>query len=370
MTDENLAPSTTPPATALVPVIREPWIDVAKGIAIALVVLFHSTMYLGLAGIVGPLTTLNPLLDTFRMPLFFFMSGIVGARALTLTYRGLFRRRLVLLLYLYVVWSTAQHLFAIVLPPIPGSADGDHWWNMVNLFVVPNPNLWFIYALPLFFTLAWLTRSWPTWLPLALSAGVSVLFGSGLLHTGTAWDKMGRYLFFFLCALRVGSWVRSIAPRTRWWHAVVVSAIYAAVLVVVVKAGLIHAPFVLLAVSIIAVGVGITVAVVVSRIPPLDFVRHLGTKTLPIYLVHTFPMVAIASVIVAADVSVPSPIAAVMPLVVTVVAIVLSLAIHRWLGAVRGVFTVPVASWADTRTVIDGAEAAAVNPQPGGTKAR
>ncbi|MET1018268.1 MAG: acyltransferase family protein [Leifsonia flava] len=368
MTDDIPAPASAP--TALAPVNREPWIDVAKGIAITLVVLFHSTMYLGLAGVVGPLTTLNPLLDTFRMPLFFFMSGIVGARAVTLTYRGLFRRRLVLLLYLYVVWSAAQHLFAIALPPITEVADEGHWWGIVNLFVIPNANLWFIYALPLFFTIAWLTRSWPRWLPLVLSAVVSVLFSSGYLHTATAWDKMGRYLFFFLLALQLGSWVRSVAPRTRWWHAVAVIVIYGALLALVVKAGLIRAPFVLFALSIIAVCVGITVAVVISRIPPLDFVRHLGTRTLPIYLVHTFPMVAVASVIVATGVEVPSLLAAVMPIVLTVVAILLSLALYHWLRGVRGVFTVPVASWADTRTVLDRSEPVAVKPSPGGPQAR
>ncbi|KQX08057.1 MULTISPECIES: acyltransferase family protein [unclassified Leifsonia] len=367
MTDHIPTPASEP--TALAAVNREPWIDVAKGIAITLVVLFHSTMYLGLAGVVGPLTTLNPLLDTFRMPLFFFMSGIVGARALTLTYRGLFRRRLVLLLYLYVVWSAAQHLFAIVLPPITDVSDENHWWGIVNLFIVPNANLWFIYALPLFFTIAWLTRSWPRWLPLVLAAIVSVLFGSGFLHTGSAWDKMGRYLFFFLFALQIGSWVRAVAPRTRWWHAVAVIVVYGGVLAVVVKAGLIRAPFVLFALSIIAVGVGITVAVLISRIRALDFVRHLGTKTLPIYLVHTFPMVALASLIVATDLQVPTPLAAVMPIALTVVAILISLLLHHWLGGVRGVFTVPVPSWVDTRTVPP-SERVAVNPSPGGTPAR
>lgn len=96
---------------------RERWVDIAKGIAIVLVVFYHAVMFTAELGIANPWDRINTALDTFRMPLFFFMSGLMATRAVQLSYSLLFRRRMLRLLYLYVLWCTAQWLFFWVLPP-------------------------------------------------------------------------------------------------------------------------------------------------------------------------------------------------------------------------------------------------------------
>jgi uncharacterized membrane protein YcfT len=337
----------TETTSTAVPTVRDAWIDQAKGIAIILVVLFHSVMYLDAAGVVGPLVTLNPLLDTFRMPLFFFMSGILAAKAITLGFRALVRKRMLLLLYLYLLWVTLQTVLLVLVPPI-GSASGNASpLDLVSLFIRPNSNLWFIYALPLFFAIAWLARRVPAWLQILVAASISVLFGTGLLHTGSPWDKMGRYLVFFIVAIWLGPFVRQLVPRLRWWHAVLLAALYAGATILVVKLDLLDVPFVLLATSALAVSVGIAVAVQLSKWPPFDWVRYLGTRTLPIYLVHTFPMIILAAVLVPLRPE-PGPVlGTALPLALTVVAIVLALVGYRLLGGVPGLFTLPVARWAD-----------------------
>lgn len=327
---------------------RESWIDVAKGIAIILVVLFHSVMYLDGAGSTGPLAALNPLLDTFRMPLFFFMSGILAARALTLPFPALFRKRMLLLLYLYVVWVTLQTSVLLLAPPIGPDPVNAEPLDLVTLFLRPNSNLWFIYALPLFFALAWLIRHWPPALQVALTALVAAGFGSTLLHTGTPWDKMGRYLVFFIAAIWLGPRVRRLVPIVRWWHAGAAVVLYAAATALAVGFDLLRLPFVLLATSVLAVAVGILLSVLLSRHRAFDWLSALGTRTLPIYLVHTFPMIAVAGVIVAG-----APGGAldgigfgtVLPVLLCAVAILVSLAAHRAFGRVPGLFTVPVAAW-------------------------
>lgn len=341
VTEEQAVPRTL----TLAPVAREAWIDVAKGIAITLVVLYHSSLYLSEAGVVGALAQLNPLLDTFRMPLFFFMSGILGARVVTLRYRELFRRRLLLLLYLYVVWVIAQQLFLRLMPPVSASGDRGSWWGLVDFFIFPNENLWFIYALPLFFTFAWLTRSLPRIIPGGLAVLLSIAFGTGFLRTDTPWDKMGRYLVFFLLALWIGGWVRSLAPRVRWWHPLVALGSYAVLVVAMLRFDLIRVPGVLLVVSCVAVIVGISTAVVLSKVPAFDIVRYLGTRTLPIYLVHTFPMIAVAGFLAVGS-GVAPWVATVLPLLLCVASIAIALGVYRLLRGVPGVFTLPVASWA------------------------
>ncbi|WEO76950.1 acyltransferase family protein [Cryobacterium sp. SO2] len=328
---------------------RETWIDVAKGIAIILVVLFHSVMYLDGAGVTGPLATLNPLLDTFRMPLFFFMSGLLAARAVALPFAALFRKRMLLLLYLYVLWVTLQTILLLFIPPISQAPVNARPLDLVTLFVRPNSNLWFIYALPLFFALAWLMRRWPPALQVTLTALVAAGFGSFLLHTGTPWDKMGRYLVFFIAAIWLGPKVRRLVPAVRWWHAAAAAGLYAAVTAVVVRLDLLRVPFVLLATSALAVTVGIVVSVLLARLPALDWLRALGTRTLPIYLVHTFPMILVAATIVATGTPSGTVLNVVLgtalPILLCAVAIIIALAAFRVFGRVPGLFTVPVTAW-------------------------
>jgi uncharacterized membrane protein YcfT len=325
---------------------REAWIDVAKGIAITLVVLYHAIMYLDEVGMAGALASLNPLFDTFRMPLFFFMSGILAASAIRLPYWQLFRKRMSLLLYLYVAWVTLQTLFLLALPPIsPSGMPNATWSSLVTLFVRPSSNLWFIYALPLFFTLAWLMRRWPVWLQVALTAACAVSFGAGLLHTGSPWDKMGKYLVFFIAAIYLGPLVRRLVLRVRWWQVMVLCLGYGVLVVVTTKLTLTRVPFVLLVLSALAVAVGISVAVMLARRPAFAFVRSLGSHTLPIYLVHTLPMTALAAILVAGDARVPALVATLLPPLLCGGAIVFALALHRRFSEVPGLFTVPVKSW-------------------------
>lgn len=346
---------------------RETWIDVAKGIAIILVVLFHSVMYLEGAGVRGPFGSLNPLLDTFRMPLFFFMSGILAAKAITLPFGALFRTRMLRLLYLYVAWVTLQTVVLLAAPPISAAPVNARPLDLVTLFVRPNSNLWFIYALPLFFALAWLMRRWSPVLQVALTALIAAGFGSALLHTGTPWDKMGRYLVFFIAAIWLGPRVRRLVPAVRWWHALLAALLYAGLSLLVVRLELTRVPFVLLATSLVAVTVGITVAAVLGRLVMFDWLRMLGTRTLPIYLVHTFPMILVAAAIVWARPSIGPALANILPVLLCVGAIVVALLAFRYTGTVPGLFDVPVPGWTLPRTSGAAARPARVIIPGGGT---
>lgn len=336
---------TTDPGLPVPVQSRESWIDMAKGIAIILVVLFHAVMYLDAVGLAGAFARFNPLLDTFRMPLFFFMSGILAARVIRVPFAQLFRKRMLLLLYLYVAWTTAQTLFLLALPPIrPGAGNAD-WSALYTLFVRPSSNLWFIYALPLFFTAAWLIRRWNPLVQVAGTAILAAAFGSGFLHTGTPWDKMGRYLVFFLAAVWLGPFVRRLVPMVRWWHAVILAGAYLLAVVAMARLELTHVPFVLLGVSVLAVLVGLPTAVLLARLPACDVLRFLGTKTLPIYLVHTFPMTALAAILAGSDATAASGWSTLLPPVLCVFSIAFALLLHGPLARVPGVFTVPVRSW-------------------------
>ena len=350
MVSEAVPAAAAPRTPQGAPAQREAWIDVAKGIAIILVVVFHSVMYMVGAGLAPGWVRLTYTLDTFRMPLFFFMSGMVAVRALQLSYANLFRKRIVLLLYLYVLWSTLQTVFLNLMPPI-GSAEGKSGWlSLLTLFIAPNANLWFIYALPIFLTVAWLARRLHPAIQVAGAACISAVFGAGWFGTaGSPWEKTGRYLFFFILAIHIGRFVRALAPRTRLWHALVLSAVYVGVILVLTYTHIGSIPFVLVAGGCVAVSVGIAWAVLISRVPWLDLIRFIGTRTLPIYLVHTFPMIALAAALYPISASIPGVVGELIPPVLVVVAIALALGLYALLKDVPGIFTVPVADWTRVR---------------------
>ena len=80
------------------------------------------------------------------------------------------------------------------------------------LFLTPNANLWFIYALPLYLPAAWLLHRFPAWLQITVALLVSAAFGMGSVGLiSTPWGKTGRYFAFFIVALH-GARVVTIKP--------------------------------------------------------------------------------------------------------------------------------------------------------------
>lgn len=325
---------------------REGWIDAARGIAIVLVVLFHAVLYTNQIGLAGPWSKLAFTLDTFRMPLFFFISGMLARRVLAGPLRGVLRFRALNFVYLYVVWSVVLVALMVALPDRPGVSSAS-WGALVHLFTRPNENLWFLYALALFFVVGWLLRRLPAWVQIAPAAVLSALFASGVLDTAsTPWDKTCRYWFFFVLACHVGPLVRRVAPRLRLWHAALLTAVYGALIVTLVLHGLDRILFVRPALGLLAVATGSAWAVVASRHRLFDGLRVLGTRTLPIYLVHTLPMIAIVTALAPAASALPGWTALVAVPLLTAGAIAIALLLHRLLDArVPGVFRFPIRSW-------------------------
>src|SRR5690606_5935605 len=94
---------------------RETWVDVAKGGAIVLVVLFHAALFLDDVGLAWLWPRAGTALDTFRMPLFFSTAGLFAAKTLALDLRTVLRRRVARLVWVYVLWSLVWTLAFQVL---------------------------------------------------------------------------------------------------------------------------------------------------------------------------------------------------------------------------------------------------------------
>lgn len=326
--------------SAAAPAARLRWPDVARGGAMMLVVLAHTLQLLGAYGwSLGWLDTANVYLTAIRMPLFFVIAGMLAASGLRRPWPQLWRRRLLLLVYVYVLWMAVRTVWFSVVPWPLG--DLPPWLSFLLLPVWPTTGLWFLYALVLYTLVAKLAQRLPAGVLLVPAAILSVLAAYDLVPTGDnpVWRSIALYLLFFALGARGAGLWRALAERTRAWWAVpaliVVPAAFAAFSAVPSAAT--GAARVLL--STVCVAACIVLATVLARVPVLSapFVA-VGRRTLPIYVMHTLLLAAAAAVIPVGGA--PAPVVA---FGLCTAAILVCLALAAVLGRVPGVFAPPVA---------------------------
>jgi len=129
---------------------RYAWIDYAKGIAIILVVYRHLAYGLVAAGISMPKGVLatNDMLYSFRMPLFFLLSGLFFGRSVAR--RGALNfgiSKVNTLLYPYLLWAVIQISLQIFFPEY-SNADRSRR-DFMNIILQPRTldQLWYLFAL-------------------------------------------------------------------------------------------------------------------------------------------------------------------------------------------------------------------------------
>lgn len=319
------------------------WVDTAKGLAIVLVVQFHSVLFLGLVGGTAPFWDhLNVPFETFRMPLFFCTAGLFAGKALSLPFRQLMTDRVARLLWLYALWTFLFIVAFSVFPydprAYPQSANPLASWALS--FVQPNECTWFVYALAVYFLLGRLIGGLPPAVQIGLAGVLSLSTGLSAPF-GVTTQKAAAYFVFFLLAAHLGPAVRRVAPAVRWPAATALLAGYAAAAGLALALDLLDSPAVRLALGLVAAPAGCALAVVLSRRRSMALLPWLGRRTLPIYLLHFSIILRLVSVLLVAGVTIPPAVGIVLPPLATASAIALSLAIHAMTRRVPGLWDVP-----------------------------
>ncbi|WP_241992233.1 acyltransferase family protein [Cryobacterium lyxosi] len=267
------------------------WINFAKGAAIILVVLYHASLFLNDLGLAGSTPRLRLVLGFFPMPVFFFIAGLTARRMLTWNLKDLWRRRLLVLVYLYLLWSVIRVAFYLVVPHLRGTERSPtDLLNIVLLPVWPTSSYWFIWALAIFTLLAWLLRKLPIRVQLLLVGVVAVLATTpGVLDLdNVGWDRVAANFIFFITAVYFPHVIYRLAARVRVWHAAVLVAAYLGLAVLIVPLHLSRVPGLILLESVVAVAMGVTLATLLVRVRWLKFMSTLGQYSFQIYLVHLF----------------------------------------------------------------------------------
>ncbi|MDG4757543.1 acyltransferase [Micromonospora sp. WMMD710] len=325
---------------------RAEWADAAKGVCIILVVGWHVVVkdYLQIDWHVGvPVPglwgTLGEQFLPLRMPLFFTISGVFAANAAQRPWRVVARSRIAGFLYLYIVWLLIHTAILAAAPGLPTDRATSPAGLLEQLTVTPS-NLWYLYALALYFTIAKATLRVPRTLVLVPAAALSAVAAAGLL--GTPGNRAGVYqnLVFFLAGLYLRPQVHRWADTASRRRLLLTSSGFVLALTTMAVLGAQQWLGVWPVVSVVAVTFGITAAARLARRPALGSpLARLGRITLPIYVIH-MPVLALLHQVLVVPVSGlerPAQDLLVLgyPILLTGLVIGLSLGIHRALLAVR-----------------------------------
>lgn len=268
---------------------RLAWVDYAKGLSILLVVHMHATYgveaALGREGIMGMIAHFA---STFRMPMFFMVSGLFLARSMSLPWRDYIDRKVLHLVYFFLVW-TAITLALKGLPMV------DWQWQALPGFALhtliePFGTLWFIYVLALFYLATRAMRFMPRPVLWGLSGALHVL----AIQTGwTVIDAFAdNYVFFltgYVLAQEIMAGVRVYQRKPQIVIPVFLLAMAANASLF--QLGLVGFPGITLAAGLVLPYAVMLLAGMLAVHWPQPWLAHCGRYSIVIYLSFFIPMV-------------------------------------------------------------------------------
>ena len=268
---------------------RVHWADLAKGLTILLVVILHSTggveLHLGQEGWMHPVIAFA---GTFRMPVFFAVSGLFAARAISKDWATFLDSKFAHFLYFYYLWMTIQFIFKTPFFIQSFGVDGTVGYYLLS-FVQPFGLLWFIFLLPIYFLTLRLTRGVPMLAQIALAIACRIWF----TETGiNVVDFFSKYYIFFL----VGHFGRDLWFLLAEWAKAHRGATIAALLVwagvngAVVATGHDHEIPAALALGALGFVAVVSFMAILPERGLAQLLRYIGRHSLPIYLGFFLPM--------------------------------------------------------------------------------
>jgi uncharacterized membrane protein YcfT len=279
---------------------RSAWADVAKGVCILLVVLWHVIMkhYLQInwhlpLPIPGVWGTFGDTLLPLRMPVFFTISGMFAANAALRPWKVVLKSRVAKFYYIYVVWFIVHTLVLSVAVPGFDTLAADSAWDILAQLTITPTNLWYMIALAVYFVVSKWTLKLPAAAILVPALLLNAIASAGWLAAPGNRGQLYQNLLFFLIGLRFKPYVEKWARMVTMKMFVVGSAVYLVLMVVIRVLGAKEWFGVWTVISLLAIVLGVAGAVQLERWKALSTrLVWLGQRTLPIYLMH-MPILAL-----------------------------------------------------------------------------
>lgn len=270
------------------------WIDAARGVSVAAIVLFHVVLWDYTPLSVGQ----EPYLDSFwhrqgeilgsvRIPMLLLLSGLLASSKIRSGFSSPGAlRSMVVNYYFYVLWLVIYFaVFLMIGIQVP------HAFNTVEAFfrelLIPGTTLWYIFALVVYTLVLTLLHRVPAWLMLGLVLLGTVLLPESLGVDGM-WEKIIHNLIFFALGVYLAPMLRGAQTWLRWWHGLPLAIVAAGALWGSGKlpwraaGNLLYLSFSLAAAALLLWGVILLCQIRILR----HFLTFIGTRTLSIYVLH------------------------------------------------------------------------------------
>lgn len=276
---------------------RIAWADHAKGICIILVVMLYAVEH-----VIAEVRTagwLEPVVEfarPFRMPDFFFVSGVLLTLAVHRDWRTFLDRKVAHFAYFYALWLTILVAFAS-----PWLAERLGWHGVGALYIKsfyhPYSMLWFIYLLPIFFVLTKALRHASPALVWTMAAALQV---AGMETGVKVLDKFAAYYVFFYSGYTLAPHVLRFADAVtaKPWRALALLALWAALDAYLVKTARADLPALSLVLALAGAAAVIASSALMVRAPFIFApVAYCGRNTLAIYLAFAIPLAVVAKLL-------------------------------------------------------------------------
>lgn len=279
---------------------RMAWIDVAKGGSIMLVVLMHvSSWYAASVDADGARfwTIFSMVSAPVRMPLFFFVSGFLAVGALNKPLSASFCKTAGLF-FLYIFW-TGLFLARTWHPALRNGMDAPALNDYLASLLLPTV-FWYIWALPVFYLIAWTAHRWlgRSSIFLLLPAAVLALAYAPIVDATQNMfspplapamiDSVTSNFIWFLCGIHLRDrWLDMIAAADIR-YAVIGCGAYALIIGLCMKAGIDPKAMKLLAAPVALFSCAQVFGLVRLNGMTAAFFAHVGRMTLPVYIFHIF----------------------------------------------------------------------------------
>ena len=189
---------------------REEWLDIARGIAIVLMVHGHVVFGLANARLVGDdWRYANYLIYCFHMAIFFIASGVPAARSLEKGAWAFLRPRMWTVVYPYFLWSTIQLSTKLAVGDAVNNPAQPA--DLLSIPWRPVEQYWFLYALAL-------CQIFAVFVPRKLLAPAAAMMFvlSFYLPGGTGVQAAARFLPFYTAGILLSTLMIRWQPSA-WW---------------------------------------------------------------------------------------------------------------------------------------------------------
>ncbi|MEV8133606.1 acyltransferase family protein [Pseudarthrobacter oxydans] len=335
---------------------RLEWLDTARGLAVTLVVLYHAVLFAeSIAGASGVWSPVIRFFQPLRLPLLFFVSGMLSSSAVRRSWGWLARNRIGTLLWCYGLWTALTFIIFGFVPYTRPDAPGRGLGPMMESLMLPHTGLWYLLSLAAMVVAAKLLGRVPSWLVLPVTAILSAVVSSDVFGVGLwwSWANTLSYAFFFFLGLefREGT-ILMARVYARAWPASLTAACYVIVLGLVGYFGLQKFPGVYVVLSLFAIGASLLISATIGGRKAAVWLSRIGAMTLPIYVTHEI----VIGILAAAVQAVGTPgfmLGLVLPLLFSAAGLLTGIWLNHVAGTVPGIFRAPWRASPDPRRLVN-----------------